>query len=97
MRIIAKRTLREFWGNYPDSQGQLEAWHSEVASADWDNPHQLQEQYGNASILKDGRAVFDICGNTYRIIVKINYRYKVVYIRFVGTHRQYDNIDANTV
>lgn len=97
MRIIAKRTLREFWQKYPDARGQLEAWHSEVASAGWGNPQRLKAQYRSASILRNGRAIFNICGNAYRIVVRINYTYKVVYIRFIGTHEQYDNIDANTV
>ena len=97
MRIISKRVLREFWERYPDAQGQLESWHYEVLKADWNTPQELKQQYGTASILKDGRAVFNICGNTYRIVVWINYQFKVVYVRFVGTHEQYDNIDANTV
>ena len=97
LRIIAKRTLREFWAEYPDSQGQLEAWYREVLSADWENPQQLKQQYGNASILKNSRAVFNICGNTYRMIVSINYSHKIVYVKFIGTHEQYDNIDADTV
>ena len=97
LRIIAKRTLREFWGKYPDSQGQLEAWHSEVLNANWENPQELKQQYGSASILKDGRAVFNICGNTYRIVVWINYKFKLVLVKYIGTHEQYDNIDANTV
>ena len=97
MRIIAKRTLREFWAEYPDSKGQLEAWHSEVSNADWETPQELKLQYGTASILKEGRVVFNICGNTYRIVVWINYRFKLVYVKYIGTHEQYDNINANTV
>ncbi|RKZ68410.1 MAG: type II toxin-antitoxin system HigB family toxin [Gammaproteobacteria bacterium] len=97
MRIIAKRTLREFWTKYPDSQGQLQAWHSEVLNANWKNPQELKQLYGSASILKDGRAVFNICGNTYRIVVWINYKFGLVFVKYIGTHEQYDNIDANTV
>lgn len=97
LRIIAKRTLREFWEKYPDSQGQLEAWHSEMLNANWENPQELKQQYGTASILKDGRVVFNICGNTYRVVVWINYKFKLVLVKFIGTHEQYDNIDANIV
>jgi mRNA interferase HigB len=97
LRIIAKRTLREFWTVYPDSQSQLEAWHSEVSNADWCTPQELKQQYGSASILKNSRAVFNICGNTYRIVVWINYEFKLIYVKFIGTHEQYDNIDANEV
>lgn len=100
MRIIAKRTLREFWESstrHSDSRASLEAWHEEVATANWQNPQQVKLQFRNASILKDSRVVFNIKGNNYRLIVKINYPYRVVYIRFVGTHQQYDNIDVETV
>mgnify|MGYP006133538517 FL=1 len=99
MRIIAKRTLREFWelSNYSDSQGQLEAWYDEVLKADWSSPQELKAQFGNASVLQDSRVVFNIKGNDYRLIVKINYPYRMVYVRFVGTHKMYDQIDAVTI
>ena len=99
MRIVSKRTLREFWElpNYSDSQGQLEAWHDEVLKADWSSPQELKAQFGNASVLQDSRVVFNIKGNDYRLIVKINYPYRLVYVRFVGTHKMYDQIDAVTI
>ena len=99
MRIISKRTLKEFWVNphYSDSQGQLEAWHNEVLKADWATPQALKAQLANASILQDSRVVFNIKGNDYRLIVKINYPYRIVYIRFVGTHKMYDQINAVTI
>lgn len=99
MRIISKRTLREFWEQpqYSDSQGQLEAWHEEVLKADWSNPQELKAQFGNASILQDSRVVFNIKGNEYRLIVKINYSYRMVYVRFVGTHKMYNDINAVTI
>ena len=99
MRIISKRTLREFWEQpkYSGSQGQLEAWHEEVLRADWSTPQELKAQFGNASVLQDSRAVFNIKGNDYRLIVKINYPYRMVYVRFVGTHEMYDQIDAVTI
>lgn len=89
--------MREFWKEYPDSQAQLEAWHSEVLNADWATPQELKQQYGTASILKNSRAIFNICGNTYRIVVGINYKFKLIFIKFIGTHEQYDDIDANEV
>ncbi len=100
MRIIAKRTSREFWesnSKYSDSRSPLEAWHEEVTEADWEIPLQVKAQFRNASILKNSRIVFNIKGNNYRLIAKINYPYRVVYIRFVGTHQQYDDIDVETI
>ncbi|MFV2055475.1 MAG: type II toxin-antitoxin system HigB family toxin [Thiohalomonadales bacterium] len=100
MRIIAKRTLREFWNlnpNYADSQGPLKAWHEEVLKASWESPQDVKKQFRNASILKNSRIVFNIKGNDYRLVVKINYPHKIVYIRFVGTHKQYDVIDVNSI
>ncbi|MBF0621186.1 MAG: type II toxin-antitoxin system HigB family toxin [Magnetococcales bacterium] len=100
MRIIAKRTLREFWESSPtfcDSKGQLEAWHSFVLKANWATPSDIKAEFRNASFLKGNRVVFNIAGNKYRLIVKINYQYRIVYIRFIGTHAQYDQIDAEAV
>lgn len=99
MRIVSKRTLREFWQQpqYSDSQGQLEAWYDEVLKADWSTPQELKAQFGNASVLQDNRVVFNIKGNDYRLIVKINCPYRMVYVRFVGTHKIYDEIDAVTI
>ena len=100
MRIISKRTLREFWESdtqYLDAKGPLEAWHEEVAKADWDTPQKVKQKFGNASILKDGRVVFNIKGNNYRLVAWINYPFRIVYVRFVGTHMQYDQIDVETV
>jgi mRNA interferase HigB len=80
-----------------DAKGPLEAWHEEVIKADWDTPQKVKAQFRNASVLKDGRVVFNIKGNDYRLVVWINYPYRVVYIRFVGTHEQYDKVDVETV
>ncbi|HJT21397.1 MAG TPA: type II toxin-antitoxin system HigB family toxin [Nitrospira sp.] len=85
--------LRGFWERHPRSKGPLEAWHQEVARADWDTPAAVKAHFQSASLLKDNRAVFNIAGNQYRLIVKINYPYRVVYIRFIGTHTDYDAID----
>ena len=97
MRVIAIKPLREFWEKWPDSEQQLRAWHREAQAADWSTPNDVKARYGKASILKDGRVVFDICGNKYRLVVRINYDFRIVYIRFIGTHKQYDAIDAETI
>ncbi len=97
MRIIAKRTLREFWNAYPDAQQLLQTWYQTVEDADWETPAGVKAYYGNASILADNRVCFNIAGNKYRLIVKIEYKFRTVYIRFVGTHAEYDAIDAAKV
>ncbi len=97
MRVIAKRTLRQFWAQYPDAQGALEAWYAEASKACWENPQQIKKQFGSASILKGGRVVFNIAGNKYRLILAMDYGRQACYVKFVGTHRQYDAIDAESV
>jgi mRNA interferase HigB len=97
MRIIAKRTLREFWERYPDAEEPLLAWYREVEREDWDTPAKVKAKYRNASIVGDNRVVFNIKGNSYRLVVKINYPYRVVYVRFVGTHDDYDAIDVEEI
>lgn len=97
MRVIAKRTLRTFWKRHAQAKGPLEAWHQEVVRADWASPSEVKNQFRSASVLQDNRAVFNIVGNQYRLIVKINYPYRIVYIRFIGTHADYDTIDATTI
>ncbi len=97
MRVIARRTLREFWGSYPDAEQALRAWYHEAASAAWATSAEIKRRYPSASILGAARVVFNIGGNKYRLVVHINYAYQVVYIRFVGTHAAYNAIDAETV
>jgi len=97
MRVFARRTLREFWNNYSDSEDALKAWFSEAENSQWENPSDIKNKYPHASILSDNRVVFNIKGNTYRLVVKINYDYGQVFIRFVGTHAEYDKIDATTI
>jgi mRNA interferase HigB len=99
VRVIARRTLRRFWEHpgHADSKGALEAWHQEVKVADWATPHDLKAQFRHASILRGNRVVFNIAGNKYRLVVKINYAYRVVYVRFIGTHQEHDEIDAETI
>jgi mRNA interferase HigB len=94
VRVIAKRTLREFWEKHADSEQQLKAWYNEAEQADWRTPNEIKKDYPSASILEDNRVVFNIKGNHYRLIVKINYPYGVVWVRFIGTHAEYDKVDA---
>ena len=99
MRIIAFRTLREFCekAEYADSENSLRSWFHEAKNADWNNANELKEQYKNARIVGEGKVVFNIKGNTYRLVVWIDYEYKVIFIRFIGTHKQYDKIDVKTI
>jgi mRNA interferase HigB len=97
MRIIARKTLVAFWTRHPDSAEPLKAWFKVAGEAVWKTPQDVKAQYLSASILKGGRVVFNIAGNKYRLVAWINFDYGVVYIRFVGTHRDYDAIDAQEV
>jgi mRNA interferase HigB len=100
VRVIALGTLKAFFNRspaYSDAREPLMAWYRQVRNADWAAPADVKQAMRSASILKDGRAVFNVAGNKYRVVVWINYPYRVVYIRFVGTHRQYDAIDAQTI
>ena len=97
VRIIAKRTLRTFWKRHPKAKGPLEAWHQEVARADWATPSDVKAQFRSASMLQGNRVAFNIAGNHYRLIVKINYPYRVMYIRFIGSHTDYDTINVTTI
>ena len=97
MRVITKGTLRSFWIEHHDAEEALKAWYAEAEKAAWKNPAQIKAKYGSASILGDSRVVFNICGNKYRLVVKINYAYGTAYIRFIGTHKAYDKINAETI
>ena len=97
MRIISKKKLIDFWSLESSAKGELEAWHAEAKAETWKTPAEVKAKYGKASILRDGRVVFNICGNRFRLVVWINYDFYTIYIRFVGTHADYDNIDAQTI
>ncbi len=97
MRVIAKKALRDFWDFYPESKVSLQEWYAEAETSKWDNPNCIKLRYHSASFLKDNRVVFNICGNKFRLIVKINYAYGVVYIRFIGTHSDYNRINAEII
>lgn len=96
-RILAKRTLREFWENHPDSEIYLKTWYQVVSKANWSSPNEVKQNYANASILKNQRVVFNIKGNDYRLVAKINYEAQILFVRFLGTHKEYDQIDAENI
>lgn len=97
MRVIARKTLREFWEREPGAEESLKAWYAEAKNAEWKTSADVKATYRHASILKNSRVIFNIHGNTYRLIVAISYSAGIVYIRFVGTHTEYDKINAETV
>ena len=97
MRIISRRTLREFWVKHPDTERPLQAWYANVKRADWKTPSDVKATYQNASFVKNNRVVFNIKGNSYRLVVAIDYQYGIIYIRFVGTHQVYDKIDVAAI
>lgn len=97
--IVALKSLKEHWEKpgREDSEGHLKAWYHEAKQATWNNPNEIKQQYRSASIVGDNRVVFNICGNKYRLIVKINYKTQWIFIRFVGTHKEYDRVDATKI
>lgn len=97
MRVIAVKTLRSFRAKHPAAEQPLLAWYDEASKATWRHPSDIKAHYASASILKNRRVVFNIKGNDYRLIVAVAYKVGVVYVKFVGTHRQYDAVDAETV
>lgn len=97
MRVIAKRTLRGFWKKHGDCEEPLKSWYHEAEHANWKSPNDIKKHYPSASIIADNRVVFNIKGNNYRLIVKINYDYGIIWIRFVGTHAEYDKVDAENI
>jgi mRNA interferase HigB len=97
MRIIAVGTLRDYWKGFPQAKQALLSWYEETEAASWSTPNQLKGQYRNASVLSEKRVVFNIHGNTFRLIVDIEYSLKIVFIVWFGTHKQYDKIDATRI
>lgn len=97
MRIIARRTLREFWERNPDSETPLKVWFREIKNAGWKNFNELKAQFGNASVVGNDRVVFNIKGNTYRLVAAVDYEKQILWIRFIGNHKAYDKIDAKTI
>lgn len=97
MRIIARSTLRDYWEQHPQAEHPLKAWFREAAAADWNSPEDVKRHYGHASFQKSSRVVFNIGGNKYRLVAQINYAFKIIYVRFVGSHEDYDKVDAETI
>lgn len=97
MHVISRKKLREFWKDHADAENALKAWFHEAEAASWENSGQLKEKYRTASVINAERAVFNICGNKYRMVVRINYASGAVFVLFVGTHREYDKIDVETI
>ena len=97
MRIISRRSLREFWEKHPDAAQPLQAWYHDVKHANWQSSAEIKAVYRNASFLAHNRVVFNIKGNRYRIVAAIQYGFGIVFIRFVGTHKDYDSIDAERI
>ncbi len=97
MRIISRKSLKEFWEQHPDGREALQAWYADVKRACWRTPADIKNFYRNASIIADNRVVFNIKGNKYRVVVAIQYEHQIVYIRFIGSHQEYDKIDATTI
>ena len=99
MRVISVRKLKDFWEKkqHLGAEQPLRAWYAEAKAASWKNPNEIKQKYRSASMVGNNRVVFNIKGNTYRLIVAIRYEFKIVYIRFIGNHQEYDTIDAETI
>ena len=97
MKIVAINTLRVFWQKHPDAEQHLLAWIDEAKKANWTQPAEIKAKYRNASIIKNRRVVFNIKGNDYRLVVSVAYKFGALYIKFIGTHKQYDAIDAEAI
>jgi len=97
MHVIARRALREFWETHPDAEGPLRAWYDEASKARWQSPNDIRARYAHASFVEDDRVIFNIGGNKYRLIVVVRYRTGTAFVRFIGTHAEYDRIDARRI
>ncbi len=97
LRVIAKKVLREFWEKHNDCEQQLKAWFQEASKAEWKNSNEIKTEYPSASIIGNDRIVFNIKGSSYRVIIKINFDYQMIWIRFIGTHPEYDKVNAKTI
>ena len=97
MRVIAKKTLRDFWERHNDCRENLTSWYDEAVHANWRSPADINRAYPTVSIVANNRVVFNVKGNMYRLIVKINYGYGIVWVRFIGTHAEYDKIRAESI
>ena len=97
MNVIARSTLQAFWQRHADAEEDLKAWYHEAHAAHWRSAADIKQRYARASIVTAERVVFDICGNRYRLVARINYASGTVFVRFVGTHAEYDRIDVESI
>ncbi|EKE09343.1 MAG: hypothetical protein ACD_16C00191G0003 [uncultured bacterium] len=97
MRVISRKSLKKFWSKHPQSEEPLKSWFAETKKALWSSPQNIKDHYRSADFLKNNRVIFNISGNKYRLIVQVNYHFKIVYIRFIGTHQEYDKIDPESI
>lgn len=97
MHVLSRKALRDFWERVPEAEGALQAWFHEACAAAWKTSAELKARYGSASIISAERVVFNLGGNKYRLVARINYESSTLFVRFVGTHREYDRIDVETV
>ncbi len=97
MRVISVKTLKVFWKRHPDAGKPLRAWYTEAKKAQWQNPRDIKAEYRTASILRNNRVVFNIKGNTYRLVIAVKYEFQISYIRFIGTHAEYNKINAEEI
>ena len=96
-RVFAKSTLKEYWKKHPDAEQYLKTWYDIALSSNWKTPNDVKKTYSTASILKDNRVVFNIKGNSFRLIAKFNFEKQWIFIKFIGTHEEYDKINAQTI
>ncbi len=97
VHVISRKILVDYYNKHKETKSQLESWYHEAKNAEWKNPQEIKEKYGSASIIGDNRIVFNIKGNKYRLVTKLKYQMKIVYIRFIGTHKEYDKINAEEI
>lgn len=97
VRVISKKALKECWEKHPDAEKALRAWYREMCLGDWINSNQLKMDFPSASVLGEKRIIFNIKGNQYRLVVRVNFHFQLIWIRFVGTHQEYDKIDAHSI
>jgi len=93
LRILAKKILREYWEKHSAIEEQLKSWYQETSKSNWLNPNYVKDEFPNARLISNNRVIFNIKGNQYRLIVRVNYKYQMVYVRFIGSHEEYDKID----
>jgi len=96
-RVFSKSTLREYWEKHPDSEQYLKTWYETVMNSNWERPNDVKETFVNASVMKNNRIIFNIKGNSYRLVAKFNYEKQWIFVKFIGTHSEYNKIDANTI